>query len=119
MRRHKKSNLDAIVRDLAELNIGSPVVHIDHGIGRYLGLQTITLDEVDALINPLKQNPHFFLSLKGPSESNVTLPDNAKLLQEAYAAMKTPVTPYTEKTVASELIKNKPIKNQSIKYGNK
>ena len=32
---------DAIIRNLAELTIGQPVVHLDHGVGRYLGLQTI------------------------------------------------------------------------------
>ncbi len=34
---------EAIIRDLTELQIGDPVVHIDHGVGRYLGLQTITV----------------------------------------------------------------------------
>jgi zinc protease len=71
-------------------------------------LPTITLDEVNALINPLKQNPHFFASLTGPSESNLTLPDNAKLLEEAYAAMKAPVAAYSEKAIASSLLKTKP-----------
>lgn len=32
---------DAIFKNLAELSIGQPVVHIDHGIGRYQGLQTL------------------------------------------------------------------------------
>ena len=32
---------DAIIRNLAELTIGQPVVHLDHGVGRYLGLQNI------------------------------------------------------------------------------
>ena len=36
---------DLIVRNLTELHIGAPVVHIEHGIGRYLGLQTLTIDE--------------------------------------------------------------------------
>ncbi|SHK39769.1 transcription-repair coupling factor [Marinobacter antarcticus] len=31
-------------RDLSELRIGSPVVHIDHGVGRYLGLETISVE---------------------------------------------------------------------------
>jgi transcription-repair coupling factor (superfamily II helicase) len=30
-----------ILRNLEELKVGQPVVHIDHGVGRYLGLQTI------------------------------------------------------------------------------
>ncbi|MFC3023461.1 transcription-repair coupling factor [Vibrio zhugei] len=34
-------NSDAVIRNLAELKPGQPVVHIDHGIGRYLGLQTL------------------------------------------------------------------------------
>ncbi|WP_336366893.1 transcription-repair coupling factor [Marinobacter sp. C2H3] len=33
---------DAGFRDLAELRIGAPVVHIDHGVGRYLGLETLS-----------------------------------------------------------------------------
>jgi transcription-repair coupling factor (superfamily II helicase) len=32
---------DAIFKNLAELSIGQAVVHIEHGIGRYQGLQTI------------------------------------------------------------------------------
>ena len=32
---------EAIVRSLAELSIGQPVVHYDHGVGRYLGLTYI------------------------------------------------------------------------------
>lgn len=35
---------DAIIRNLAELRIGSPVAHIDHGVGRYLGLQCLEVD---------------------------------------------------------------------------
>ncbi|MBV9962806.1 MAG: insulinase family protein, partial [Parafilimonas sp.] len=71
-------------------------------------LPSINLDEINTLIDPLKQNPHIFVSLTGPSGSNYTLPDNNTLLQNAYAAMKQPVTPYTEKVIASTLIKNKP-----------
>ncbi len=37
----KVTNSDAIIRNLAELKPGQPVVHIDHGIGRYVGLQTL------------------------------------------------------------------------------
>jgi len=42
-RRSKQQDIqnDAIFKNLAELSISQPVVHIDHGIGRYMGLQTI------------------------------------------------------------------------------
>jgi transcription-repair coupling factor (superfamily II helicase) len=32
---------DQVIRNLAELQIDAPVVHIDHGVGRYRGLETI------------------------------------------------------------------------------
>jgi transcription-repair coupling factor (superfamily II helicase) len=46
-RRRKVSTQDTeqIIQDLSELQVGSPIVHIDHGIGRYLGLQTLTVGE--------------------------------------------------------------------------
>ncbi|HEZ7211775.1 TPA: transcription-repair coupling factor [Neisseria meningitidis] len=34
---------DGLLRDLAEINIGDPVVHEEHGIGRYMGLVTMDL----------------------------------------------------------------------------
>jgi len=48
-RRRKSRGLDsdAIVKNLTDLNIGSPVVHLDHGVGRYLGLQKLSGAEYD------------------------------------------------------------------------
>ncbi|MDD5460453.1 MAG: transcription-repair coupling factor [Methylococcales bacterium] len=43
-RRRRQSaarELENIVNNLNELTIGSPVVHQEHGVGRYLGLQTL------------------------------------------------------------------------------
>jgi transcription-repair coupling factor (superfamily II helicase) len=45
--RERASNVEAMIRDLAELRIGDPVVHVEHGIGRYLGLQTMDLGSGD------------------------------------------------------------------------
>ncbi|GAB3433602.1 transcription-repair coupling factor [Massilia solisilvae] len=39
------SQVESMVRDLSELKIGDPVVHINHGIGRYLGLVSMDLGE--------------------------------------------------------------------------
>lgn len=48
-RRRKKSqrDTDVIVKNLAELTINSPVVHEDYGVGRYLGLQTLKIGDLD------------------------------------------------------------------------
>lgn len=46
--RSKATSVDqsAIIRNLAELSEGSPVVHIEHGVGRFLGLQTLDVGGV-------------------------------------------------------------------------
>lgn len=44
-RKQSQDNSDSIIKNLTELKIGSPVVHIDHGVGRYRGLETITIDD--------------------------------------------------------------------------
>ncbi|HEX4884187.1 MAG TPA: CarD family transcriptional regulator, partial [Casimicrobiaceae bacterium] len=41
----RRTNVDAMVRDLSEVRIGDPVVHEQHGIGRYLGLTTLDLGD--------------------------------------------------------------------------
>jgi len=48
-RRRKKqeqvSDVEALIKDLAELNVGDPVVHAQHGIGRYRGLVNMDLGQ--------------------------------------------------------------------------
>ena len=44
-RQQRDPDLDAIVRDLSELRVGDPVVHVDHGVGRYQGLEVMQLGE--------------------------------------------------------------------------
>jgi transcription-repair coupling factor (superfamily II helicase) len=39
------TNIDMMIRDLAELKVGDPVVHAQHGIGRYHGLESMDLGE--------------------------------------------------------------------------
>lgn len=44
-RRHRSKEHDpeSIIKSLAELNIGDPVVHIEHGVGRYQGLHILVI----------------------------------------------------------------------------
>lgn len=46
--KQRAAELDFEVRSLAELNLNDPVVHIDYGIGRYLGLSQLTLGGQEA-----------------------------------------------------------------------
>ena len=62
----------AIIRSLAELKVGDPVVHEEHGVGRYLGLQTIDVGEsTDATslsrgprLDPIGDGPCEFLTIE-------------------------------------------------------
>ena len=42
-RRRMVRDADAVIRNLTELHSGAPVVHEEHGVGRYLGLQTLSI----------------------------------------------------------------------------
>ncbi|MBA1148855.1 transcription-repair coupling factor [Ectothiorhodospiraceae bacterium WFHF3C12] len=40
-RQAQERDPEAVIRDLGELSVGAPVVHEDHGVGRYIGLQSL------------------------------------------------------------------------------
>jgi len=65
-RRRQKSKTDAenIIRNLTDLNHGDPVVHEDHGIGRFLGLQKLTVGNIETE----------FLTLEYADESKLYVP---------------------------------------------
>ncbi|HMA31627.1 MAG TPA: DEAD/DEAH box helicase, partial [Casimicrobiaceae bacterium] len=60
----RRTNVDAMVRDLSEMRIGDPVVHEEHGIGRYLGL--VTLDVGDGA--------NEFLEIKYANDAKLYVP---------------------------------------------
>ena len=63
-RQEQASNVDSMVRDLSELKMGDPVVHSQHGIGRYMGLVTMDLGEGETE----------FLHLEYASDSKLYVP---------------------------------------------
>ncbi|WP_139557468.1 transcription-repair coupling factor [Methylotetracoccus oryzae] len=46
-RRSSERTFDQLLRDLEDLEIGGPVVHQDYGVGRYQGLQRLTVGGID------------------------------------------------------------------------
>jgi len=55
---------DSLFKSLAELKPGSPVVHIEHGVGRYQGLVTLTVD----------RSPQEFLELIYAGDTKLYVP---------------------------------------------
>lgn len=43
----KKKTTDAFVTDLRDLKVGDYIVHVDHGVGRYVGLQRIPFGDTE------------------------------------------------------------------------
>ena len=62
------SNVDALIKDLSELKVGDPVVHINHGIGRYVGLVHIDL------ANGQDGGPSEFLHLEYAEKATLYVP---------------------------------------------
>ncbi len=49
LRDQKKSSISdaaSLIRDLGDLNLQDAVVHVEYGIGKYLGLQTLVLEDI-------------------------------------------------------------------------
>jgi transcription-repair coupling factor (superfamily II helicase) len=82
----KRSNVDAMVRDLSEVRIGDPVVHEEHGIGRYLGL--ITLD--------LGDGPNEFLQLVYANDAKLYVPVSNLHLISRYSGASPDAAPLHE-----------------------
>lgn len=83
-RRDKPTEVDdSGYRDLSELRIGAPVVHIDHGVGRYAGLETITVDG----------DPNEFLTLEYAGGSKLYVPVSSLHLISRYSGADTEHAP--------------------------
>ena len=63
-KRQQEVSEEFLIRSLTELSIGAPVVHIDHGVGRYAGLTTLEIDQQD----------HEFLQLDYADGAKVYVP---------------------------------------------
>lgn len=48
LRKRRRQLADSIAGSLTELSLGAPVVHEEHGVGRYRGLQTLTVNDIEA-----------------------------------------------------------------------
>ena len=74
-RRRKKqeqvSDVEALIKDLSELNVGDPVVHSQHGIGRYRGLINMDLGEKNEDGTPALQE---FLHLEYADKATLYVP---------------------------------------------
>ncbi|WP_020210387.1 transcription-repair coupling factor [Gilvimarinus chinensis] len=82
-RRQSQENADNVVKNLTELQVGAPVVHIDHGVGRYRGLETITIEN----------ETNEFLMLEYADEAKLYVPVTSLHLISRYSGADENVAP--------------------------
>ncbi|QDL54258.1 transcription-repair coupling factor [Rhodoferax aquaticus] len=87
-RRRKKqeqvSDVEALIKDLSELNLGDPVVHSAHGIGRYRGLINLDLGQRNAQGEPELQE---FLHLEYADQATLYVPVSQLQLISRYTGV--------------------------------
>ena len=82
----RRSNVDAMVRDLSEVRVGDPVVHEQHGIGRYLGLTHLDLGD----------GPSEFLELVYANDAKLYVPVSSLHLISRYSGASPDAAPLHE-----------------------
>jgi transcription-repair coupling factor (superfamily II helicase) len=87
-RRRKKqeqvSDVEALIKDLSELNLGDPVVHSSHGIGRYRGLINMDMGNKNAQGEPELQE---FLHLEYADKATLYVPVSQLQLISRYTGV--------------------------------
>ncbi len=82
-RSKQREDADQVIKNLTELRVGAPVVHIDHGVGRYRGLQTITTNG----------EPQEFLTLEYAGEAKLYVPVASLHLISRYSGSEEALAP--------------------------
>ena len=85
-RRRAQNNTDFIVKNLSELHPGAAVVHLEHGVGRYRGLQTLNIDNQDAE----------FLTLEYANQAKLYVPVSSLHLISRYGGLDPDLAPLNQ-----------------------
>ena len=80
-----KTSSEWVIKNLVELKVGESVVHETHGIGRYLGLKTLTIDGV----------PGEFLQLEYANQDKIYVPIQKLGLISRYGGLDSDHAPLT------------------------
>jgi len=85
-RRRAQDNTDFIVKNLSELHPGAAVVHLEHGVGRYRGLQTLNIDNQEAE----------FLTLEYANQAKLYVPVSSLHLISRYGGIDPDLAPLNQ-----------------------
>ena len=83
-RQEQVSDVEALIKDLSELRVGDPIVHSDHGIGRYRGLINMDMGQVNPDGTPALQE---FLHLEYAAAAVLYVPVSQLQLISRYTGV--------------------------------
>ncbi|MEO6722658.1 MAG: insulinase family protein [Ferruginibacter sp.] len=100
-----------------------PGISVEYDLSKKI-VPTITLDEVNKVLDVIKDNPNKLVSITGPEANDkVVLPDSLQLMQTIAAVEKADIKPYEEKAISANLLSKAPkagkvvTKTKNLKYG--
>jgi transcription-repair coupling factor (superfamily II helicase) len=70
-KQEQASDVNSLIKDLSELKVGDPVVHVNHGIGRYMGLISINLGDA---VKDAAEEASEFLHLEYADKATLYVP---------------------------------------------
>ncbi len=83
-RQEQVSDVEALIKDLSELKVGDPIVHSDHGIGRYRGLINMDMGQKNSDGTPAVQE---FLHLEYAADAVLYVPVSQLQLISRYTGV--------------------------------
>lgn len=83
IKKRPEQNFENIVKNLSELHVGDPVVHIEHGVGRYLGLQKIKTESLQNANDNLEASE--FLTIEYAEKTKLYVPVTSLHLISRYS----------------------------------
>ncbi|CAM4176588.1 transcription-repair coupling factor [Comamonas aquatilis] len=83
-RQEQVSDVEALIKDLSELKVGDPIVHSDHGIGRYRGLINMDMGQKNPDGTPALQE---FLHLEYAGDAVLYVPVSQLQLISRYTGV--------------------------------
>lgn len=83
-RKRKHAEFDTAISNLIELDEGSPIVHFDHGVGRFLGLESMEI----------RGEPHEFLMIQYAGNAKLYVPVSSLHLISRYTGASAETAPF-------------------------
>src|SRR6185312_4304507 len=102
-RRGTARDPEAIIRDLTELTLGAPIVHVDHGVGRYQGLLSMDVGCMDGEFLTIEYAKGDKIYAQREARGGESMPIDRQLVEEFGSTFPFEETPDQETAIEAVL----------------